>query len=146
MTAKEYLMQYKKLSTKIKLLEEDIISLTATIGSVPVPKDKDMPRMRNTSNTTEDKLVKLIDLKKDREEAVIKARLKAVEISETIMSLADTDDPDASTYMKLLYDRYILLMPWNEVAEAISYNENYARGDLHGRALKAVTPLIPNTI
>lgn len=144
MQAKEYLRQYKGITTKIRLLEEDIIALEASIGSAPAPKDKDMPHTRSTRNTTEDALVTLVDLKRDKENMLRKAQLKRAEISGTIEALAHIDDPNASAYMTLLYDRYIKLMQWDEIAAAMNFGETYTRGALHGKALLAIAPLIPS--
>ena len=144
MQAKEYLSQYKKIKTKIRLLEEDIMTLEATIGSVPATRDKDMPRAHGTRNTTEDTLVRLIDLKRDKELMLYKANITAAEISGVIEGMAHMDDPNAATYMALLYDRYIKCMSWDDVAAAIQYDRHYTRGALHGRALRAISPLIPS--
>ena len=143
MQAKEYLRQYKGIVTKIRLLEEDILALEASIGSAPAPKDKDMPHTPSTRNTTEDMLVTLIDLKRDKEKLLHKAQLKRAEISGTIEALAHTSDPNAATYMTLLYDKYLKLMKWDEVAADLNFGEVYTRGALHGKALQAITPLIP---
>ena len=143
MQAKEYLRQYKGIVTKIRLLEEDILALEASIGSAPAPKDKDMPHTPSTRNTTEDMLVTLIDLKRDKEKLLHKAQLKRAEISGTIEALAHVNDPNAATYMTLLYDKYIKLMKWDEVAADLNFGEVYTRGALHGKALLAITPLIP---
>ena len=142
MHAKEYLKQYKGIVTKIRLLEEDILALEASIGSAPAPKDKDMPHTPSTRNTTEDMLVRLIDLKRDKENLLHEAQIKRAEISGTVEELAHINDPNASAYMTLLYDRYIRLMPWDEIAASMQFGETYTRGALHGKALLAISPLI----
>lgn len=144
MNAKEYLTQYKKLKMKIKLLEEDIAILEASIGSSPAPRDKDMPRSPSTRNTTEDMLVNLIDLKQDKEVMLHKAMITVSEISKTIEALAGIEVQNVVTYMAVLYDRYILDMSWADIAENIGYSEDHTRGYLHGKALLAISPLIPD--
>ncbi len=140
MTAKEYLNQYRKITTKIKLLELDIESLEAGIGSLPVPSD--MPHTPSGRNTTEDILIDLVDMKNEKAELLAEARVKAAEISGTIELLAGIEDKHAAIYMQLLYDRYILLMSWPDVAGDINYADQYTRGELHGKALLAIECLL----
>ena len=144
MNAKDYLTQYRKIKTKIKLLEEDIAMLEASIGSSPAPKDKDMPRSPSTRNTTEDMLIMLVDLKRDKEAMYFKAMAMVSEISSTIEALADIEDQNAGIYMDVLYDRYILDMNWQDIAQNVGYSEDHTRGYLHGKALLAIGPLIPD--
>ena len=144
MNAKDYLTQYRKIKTKIKLLEEDIAMLEASIGSSPAPKDKDMPRSPSTRNTTEDMLIMLVDLKRDKEAMYFKAMAMVSEISSTIEALADIENQNAGIYMDVLYDRYILDMNWQDIAQNVGYSEDHTRGYLHGKALLAIGPLIPD--
>lgn len=142
MKAKEYLCQYRKIITKIRLLELDIEQLEAGIGAAPAADDKDMPHSPSTRNTTEDMLVHLIDLKHDKESMLKDARIKAAEISSTIEKLADCHDPNAAAYMQLLHDRYISLMSWAEVAADMRFTEQYTKGALHGKALLAISEIL----
>lgn len=145
MKAKEYLNQYKKIIARIVLLERDIEQLEAGIGASLIGDDKDMPRPPGTRNTAEDRLLNLIDMKRDKENLLMEARVKAAEISGVIEELALINDQNAEAYMKLLYDRYILLMTWNEVAEDIKFTLDYTRGRLHGKALMALNNILKET-
>ncbi|MBQ9074675.1 MAG: hypothetical protein IJY32_01770 [Mogibacterium sp.] len=142
MTTKEYLNQYRRIITKIRLIEMDIESLEAGIGAAPQPRDEGVPFTPSTRNTTEDTLVALVDMKHDKEALLLESKAKAAEISEIIERLADIKDPNAAVYMQLLYDRYILLMSWSQVAKDINFTEQYSRGALHGKALLAISELL----
>ena len=130
MTAKSYLREYKRLLAVQKRIEREIETIEATIGGM-TPGDG-TPHGSGVSDTTGALAAELADMKKAYQIAQYDAWQKRKEIVDTINAL---ENP---THARLLYDRYILFMRWEEVAADIYADESYTRGRLHGAALIAI--------
>lgn len=134
MTAKEYLNQYRRLTVAQQRLRREIEAIESQIGG-NVHGDG-TPHGSGVSDLTGALAAELADAKKAYIIAETDAWRKRLEIVQTINAVKD------SVHSLLLYDRYVRLMRWDEVAEDIHANESYTRGRLHGAALKAVQEIL----
>lgn len=124
---KRYLKEYGRLTEKIRQLDEDIKALRNEIGAQRIKGD---PVTSSTlSDPTAQLAIRLADLKSRKEGLRALAWQRREEIAELIDEV-----PDA-LQSRLLYDRYILLYGWRQVADDIHVSEEYARGRLHAAAL-----------
>ena len=136
MTVKEWLEQYKRIVAKIRVLERDIEKLTAEIGGGSLKTDG-MPHGTSLSDSTGDIAARLADIKRKREQMLLEAVDRRDEITQVILRVTDP------IYMKLLYDRYVELMSWDEVTNDLGlYNDQYVRGKLHSRALNVAEEIL----
>lgn len=134
MTAKEYLGQYRRLAVAQKRLRQEIEAIEAQIGGNV--QGNGTPHGSGVSDLTGTLATELADAKKAYIIAEADAWRKRLEIVQTINAVRD------SVHSLLLYDRYVRLMRWDEVASDIHASEAYTRGRLHGAALKAVQEMI----
>lgn len=132
MKAKEYLVQYKLMVARIRALERDIERLVAEIGGGSINNDG-LPHGTSIGDQTGRIAVRLADLKREREQWLRESIEKRDEIDRTILKVTDP------IYLKLLHDRYVMLMDWAAITEDLGlFNDQYVRGKLHGKALLAV--------
>ena len=135
MSIKEYLKQYRKeavdINKSIKAIEERIQTLRAmqervssNISIVNVQKTPNNDRIADISMKILDlenksllKIEKLLDLQEE----------KGIEI------LIDTIDKEL--LKTIMYERYINLKKWKDVAKGVNYSESYVK-ELHGEILK----------
>jgi len=131
MTAKEYLGQIYRINVHINILrrqKEDLRSqLYHGSGGMQIKE-------RVQTSPDGDPYIKLIakidtlDRKIDRELA------KLTGIKDKITGqIRGLDDPK---YSELLFDRYVMLMKWEDIADSIGYDLRWTHR-LHGRALEA---------
>ena len=92
-----------------------------------------MPHGSGYNNKTERQITALVDKKNELRQLLIDQANKRIEICETIDSL---DDP---VMIRLLRDRYIKLLSWDEIAVNIGYTPAHTRGYLHLNSLKAIS-------
>ena len=134
MTAKEYLLQYRRIKLRISDLQSDIYELEEAVTSVKSLADNDgMPHGTGYNNKTERQITALVDKKREYQQLLIDLENKRIEICETIDSL---EDP---VMIRLLRDRYIRLLSWEEIAINIGYTPAHTRGYLHLNSLKAIS-------
>lgn len=139
-SAKQYLIQYRLLISKIKAIERDIDRLVAEIGGGSISSDG-LPHGTNIDDQTGRIAVRLADLKRERMMWLRESIEIRDEIDRTILQVGDP------IYLKLLHDRYVLLMSWDAITEDLNmYNEQYVRGKLHGKALAAVWQVIEKEV
>lgn len=132
MTAKEFMRQYRRLTVRIRQLDEDIARLEAEIDSTAINYDG-MPRGSKISNKTQTLAVQLAELKDKK----VRLRSEAWHKREEIQAVIDSiENP---VYASLLRCRYVDFMTWQEIADHIGYEMNYTATKLHGRALHAVS-------
>ena len=128
MTTKEYLQQYRRLTVRIRQLEEDIRRLEEEIGGTGISNDG-MPKGTRISDPTAAYAAQLVELKNRK----IRIKAKAWEKRDEIQAVIDAvEDPVCA---RLLYDRYILCMKWEEAADDLGYDMVYVATKLHRRAL-----------
>lgn len=136
MTAKEYLRQYRKLTERIRQLDMSIEKIEAELQGTSGSGGDGTPRGTAISDPTGRFAVELADMKQRRVRLREEAWRKRDEIEAVIR---EVDDPVCS---RLLYDRYILCMQWEEIAEDIHHDPMYTRARLHGRALQKASQCI----
>lgn len=139
MTAKEYLMQYRRLSERIRQLDLDIMMLEAEADSVSVDYSG-MPHGSGIADKTANTAIRLATLKQEKVSKREEAILKREEILNVINRVEDT------LLSQLLYDRYILFMTWDRVAEDCEKSDRWCRTRLHSRALKCVSKILDNSL
>lgn len=132
MTAKEFLRQYEYAEQRARMLREQYETETLRIDAVgsTLGGEPGMPHGTGISRKTEDKAIRLAD----KALAYKQAELDAIEMKQAVFDLI-WDIP--SIEGKVLYDRYILLMTWEKIAELEHYSYtgiHYA----HRRALEIV--------
>lgn len=131
MTAKEYLKQYEYAQKRADRLREEYETELLKVDAVRSLSDNDgMPHGSNISKPTENKAIRLAD-KALKWKA---AELDAIEIRQKVFDVIYDIPGDEG---ELLYNRYIKLMFWKDIAEVMKYTE---RGiyKIHGRALRLV--------
>lgn len=135
--AKIYLSRYKILVVKIRILEQDIDKLIAKAGGGSISGGDGLPHGNGTTDQTGAIASRLADIKAKRDSLLFDSIVARDEIEQTILKVPDP------VSMQLLFDRYVKLMRWNDVAEDLHiYNEQYVRGRLHGQALAEVQKII----
>lgn len=135
MTAKEYLRQYEELNRKAQRLKSEYETELLKIDAIGSTLSGDgQPHGSGVSRKTEDKAIRLADKALKWKEAELDAIAKRQEIFEVIHSVEGIEG-------EVLYDKYINMMTWEEIAETLHYSVRgvqYA----HGRALLIVASMI----
>lgn len=139
MTAKNFLSQYRRLTERIRQLDLDIEKLEAEYDSVSIDYSG-MPHGSGIADRTANLAVRMTALKEEkiskREEAVAKRE-------EIIVVINRVEDPLLS---QLLYDRYILSMTWERIAEDCDRSDKWCRTELHSRALQSVKKILDTSL
>jgi len=135
MTAKEYLSQYRRITERIRQIGNEIRRLEDLADSISAENDG-MPRGTKTSDRTGSLAVRIADRKAEYSRVLIEAEAKRSEIITVINSV---DDP---IHSRLLYDRYILGMRWDDIADDIHYEASHTRTRLHSKALQDTSQYI----
>ncbi len=144
MTAKEYLLQYQRLTEDLRALRERIAQARA-IAEGTTAQLTGMPRGTSTGDKVGNIGAKLADM--EREEARRRAAIldKQTEICDIVDQLPDT------RYVKLLRLRYIeldvggRLQTWEDVARQMHMEVSWVKGGLHSQALDAVNKVLKST-
>lgn len=134
MRAKEYLLQYKRLTEAGRRIRLEIEAIEAQIGGRA--QDDGTPHGSGVSDITGTLAAELADIKKAYAIAEADAWRKRREIVEVINAVEDT------LQGRVLYERYIRLKRWEQIARDLPANESYTRGRLHGAALNAVDRIL----
>lgn len=131
MTAKEFLQQYGeavRIAERIKTeydQEQDLIdSVRSALGGDGVPHGGGI------SKATENKAIKLADKALELKDA----ELEAIRIRQKVFDVIKTVPGEKGD---VLYERYINLKSWDEVADSVGYSKRHAR-NLHDEALDIV--------
>ena len=133
--AKQYLIQYKYAVERCRQGQDTIDAITATLETITLDADG-MPRGSDISDRTGRLAVQLADISERLEVMIAEAWSIRAEIENVIQSVPV---PEQS---RLLYDRYVLFKDWREIADGLHFDEVYARGRLHLKALQAVEKII----
>ena len=139
MTAKEYLEQYRRLTERIRQLDLDIITLEEEYDSVSIDYSG-MPHGSAIANRTAQLATRMSDMKAK------KLRLKEEAVAQrnqVLVVISLVEDPLLS---QLLYDRYILFMTWEEVAEDCDKSDKWCRTVLHSKALQYVKIILDSSL
>lgn len=131
MTAKEFLQQYGeavRIAERIKTeydQERDLIdSVRSALGGDGVPHGGGI------SKATENKAIKLADKALELKDA----ELEAIRIRQKVFDVIRKVPGEKGD---VLYERYINLKTWDEVADSVGYSKRHAR-NLHDEAIDIV--------
>ena len=131
MTAKEFLQQYGeavRIAERIKTeydQEQDLIdSVRSALGGDGTPHGGGI------SKATENKAIKLADKALELKDA----ELEAISIRQKVFDVIRTVPGEKGD---VLYERYINLKSWDDVADSVGYSKRHAR-NLHDEALGVV--------
>ena len=134
MNAKKYLQQYRDKRNVCKRYRERIAQIENVLRSVNLDG---LPRGTNTGDPTMQAALSLTVLKEELKAAEIEAEQTAQKIADQIEALPD------DKCRELLFDRYILLMRWEDVARSLDrfrpyqeYELKHVVGYLHRKALQ----------
>lgn len=130
MTTKEYLNQYKRMMEEVRCLDVEIEELWTQLTSATSSNDG-MPK-----GTVQDRQTKLHAIMADK----LQTKRSKKQVAEDIMAevLETIDKVTDPNHRQLLFERYIQDKEWKDIAEDISYTEEYVRGELHGKALNDI--------
>lgn len=130
MTTKEYLNQYKRMMEEVRCLDVEIEELWTQLTSATSNNDG-MPK-----GTVQDRQTKLHAIMADKLQTKQGKKQVAEEIMAEVLETIDkVTDPN---HRQLLFERYIQDKEWKDIADDISYTEEYVRGELHGKALNDI--------
>ena len=130
MTTKEYLKQYQKMMEEVRCLDVEIEELWTQLTSATSSNDG-MPK-----GTVQDRQTKLHAIMADKLQTKRSKKQVAEEIMAEVLETIDkVTDPN---HRQLLFERYIQDKEWKDIADDISYTEEYVRGELHGKALNDI--------
>lgn len=135
MTPKQYLMQYKRILAQIRIIESELAAVEDEIGVLSGSGDG--VHGTDISNQTERLALRLISIESRLYERRSEAWAKREEI-EAVISMAERGE-----WCRLLYDRYVCLMTWDEIAADLNYSADYCKSRLHSAALQSVARFIP---
>ena len=130
MTTKQYLSQYKRMMEEVRCLDVEIEELWTQLTSATSNNDG-MPK-----GTVQDRQTKLHAIMADKLQTKRSKKQVAEEIMAEVLETIDkVTDPN---HRQLLFERYIQDKEWKDIADDISYTEEYVRGELHGKALNEI--------
>ena len=130
MTTKEYLKQYQKMMEEVRCLDVEIEELWTQLTSATSNNDG-MPK-----GTVQDRQTKLHAIMADKLQTKRSKKQVAEEVMAEVLETIDkVTDPN---HRQLLFERYIQDKEWKDIADDISYTEEYVRGELHGKALNEI--------
>lgn len=140
MTSKEFLKQYEYAARRVRRLETEYEEERIMIDAIRSVSDNDgMPHGTNISKPTEERAIRLADKLRD----LVDARLDAIEARQRVFDVIDQIDGIEAT---VLYDRYILCMTWEKVAEDCDRSEKWCRTELHARGLHSVEIILGTSL
>lgn len=137
MKPKDFLLQYRRSLRRIEYLDKRLQLLYAEAEvQAAAPK----PDVVRSSSRVKDRTAELAVKIAEASERLNAERVEAVLLSETVAEVIDgVQDPVLS---RLLFDRYIGGLTWEQTASDIGYDPVYTRGRLHGAALIEVQRII----
>ena len=138
MNAKDYLLRYKLMTTKIETAERELADLRNQRTAIAVNLDG-MPHGSRLSDRTARLAAEIADSEADITDMRAQAERIRREILRTLDKLSDPTD------YQLLYLRYIQGYKWEAVAAELYYSYQWVSGHLHDRALAALQAVLDNT-
>lgn len=135
MTAKQFLEQYKEANRRIKLIKKELAEERLMIDSIRSSSGSDgMPHGSGINKPVEDRAVRLTDISMRKVDAI----LDAVEIRQRVFDVVIQVE---GTTGDVLYERYIMLRTWQQVADRlhISWNTTHKH---HRIGLEKVSEII----
>lgn len=129
MTAKDYLSQIQRIEGHIKRIEDQLRTIHAEMSMLKSPV-LDADRVHGSGN--DDKLLELIIKYGDVEKRLWSEMDKLVTTRERVRGEIESMANDK--YRRVLYDRYVKHMSWDEIASDMMYSRRWVEM-LHGHAL-----------
>jgi hypothetical protein len=115
---------------EVRCLDVEIEELWTQLTSATSNNDG-MPK-----GTVQDRQTKLHAIMADKLQTKRSKKQVAEEIMAEVLETIDkVTDPN---HRQLLFERYIQDKEWKDIADDISYTEEYVRGELHGKALNDI--------
>ena len=136
MTAKEYLLQYRKINSYIDCKLDQIVQLRALATRLSPTAMFD--RNGNVSDKVGRSVAKIVDLERRIDREVDDLIAKRNEISHTISEIGDYDLRTVLEY------RYMSGWNWRRIAAKMHYTEKHVTGYLHRKSLHEIEKLIPH--
>lgn len=131
MTAREFLNQYRNADAVVRRYKEVYRTAMLSIDTIRSLSDNDgMPHGSGISKPVEDKAIRLIEASESYAIAIETAELIKKQVLDVINQVPDKPG-------EVLYQRYVLLKSWREVANGVGYSLRRTH-DLHKIALREV--------
>ena len=131
MTAKEYLQQYAEAVRAVRRLQFEYQEELYLIDNVRSTLGGDgTPRSNAISKSVEEKAIRLADKALELKQAELDAIRIRQEVFDAISEIPEEKGD-------VLYERYINLKSWSEVAKAVGYSKSRTH-DIHNEALQLV--------
>ena len=128
MTVKEYLQQYENAARVARRLKREYENELEQIDNIRSGLGGDgTPRGSGTSRSVEKKAIRLADKALEWKTA----ELEAIQLRQEIFDVINTVPDEMGD---VLYERYINLKSWSEVAKAVGYSKSRTH-TLHRKAL-----------
>lgn len=128
MTVKEYLQQYENAARIARRLKREYENELEQIDNIRSGLGGDgTPRGSGTSRSVEEKAIRLADKALEWKTA----ELEAIQLRQEIFDVINTVPDEMGD---VLYERYINLKSWSEVAKAVGYSKSRTH-TLHRKAL-----------
>ena len=116
MDAREYLMQYEDADRRVRRLEAEYSREQELIDAVRSTSNfDDVPIKKQNRKAQEERIIRLAD----KAERLQEAKLQAIEIRQDVMEKINQVEGVES---EALYNKYIRLMTWTEVAVLMNYS------------------------
>lgn len=130
MTGKEYLEQYRHKELLLLRVREEYRKELDHIDTIRSALDNSGYTSGHVSKTVEVRALRLAEKAERLKEAELEALETRQKVFDVIANIAGTKG-------QILYERYINLKKWEDVAAAVCYEERHTRR-LHDEALKEV--------
>ena len=130
MTAREYLDQYRHAELLLERVREEYRKELETVDSIRSALDNSGVPSGQTLKQVEVRAMRLAE----KAERLAKAETDALSMRQKVFDLIANIEGIKG---KILYERYINLKKWEDVAEAVCYEERHTRR-LHDDALRIV--------
>lgn len=130
MTGKEYLEQYKHKELLLLRVREEYRKELDQIDAIRSALDNSGISSGQVSRTVENRAMRLAE----KAERLKEAELEALETRQKVFDMIASIE---GVKGQILYERYINLKKWEDVAAAVCYEERHTRR-LHDDALKQV--------
>lgn len=127
MTAKEYLLQVKKIDSLIRAKKEEIEAINDMLRVHGVSYDK-IPSDVHSTDTMQKLIIRKIELENEINEQLISLLDQKREIMNTVDHLEKPEE------IEVIYARYFRYMKWEDIADQLGYEERQIYR-IHGYAL-----------
>jgi len=132
---KDFLRQYGEAERQAERLKSEYYEEIERIDSIKSPADNDgMPHGTSISKTVELQAIRLAEKTERYKEAELDALRKRQEVFDAILKVPGVKG-------QILYERYINLKSWDDVAESVHYSLQHVHR-LHGAVLLELQDVI----